>query len=134
MTTTIDTRELFALAQTLSRAAVLVDSELSHELQRHLDDVLDLMHKRAGSQHDPQNLVHVVTGRMLRSFAIVGPFKLGVGTLEGRIVPGVPYAIDEINRGGLHDYAGRTVRATVEERAAVAQRAARAVRELVEKG
>lgn len=132
--TTLDTKELFTLAQTLSRAAVLVDDELSRELRRHLDDVLDLMRENAGSQFDPQNLVHVITGRLIGSFTIAGPFKLGAGTLEGRIVPGVPYAIDEIKRGGLHDYAGRTVRATVEDRARLAQRAARVVRDLVEKG
>jgi hypothetical protein len=112
----------------------LAQQEADAVLDALLRDTLRLMRERAGSQYNPAALVHVVTGALRDSFRIAGPFNVGRGTLEGAIRPGVPYAIDEIERGGSHDYAARTLTATAGMRAEAAEDLARRVARIAEEG
>lgn len=57
-----------------------------------------------------RGIAHVKTGRLRASLRAEGPVSIGSGILEGLVTPlGVPYAIQEVRRGGEHDYAGRTL-------------------------
>lgn len=52
-------------------------------------------------------IVHVITGRLKNSLYPVVDFK--GDAVEGRVTTNVAYAIYEVQRGGDHDFAGRTV-------------------------
>lgn len=67
-----------------------------------------------------RGVVHVKSGRLQGSLHIEGPFNVGTGTLEARVVSNVPYADLEIARGSEHDYAARTI----EDGSAVIEQAA----------
>lgn len=57
-----------------------------------------------------RSIVHVKSGRLRDGLVIDGPFNVGTGTLEARIsAPSVPYADEEVARGGEHDFASRTL-------------------------
>ena len=59
-----------------------------------------------------RSVVHVRTGRLRDSFHIEGAHLVGNGTLEGAIVPSVPYARNERDRGGEHDYVAQAEEAS----------------------
>ena len=128
----LSTADMARISADVARAAAQEGVIALDELATLLDDTLDLMRERAGHRSDPSNLVHVITGRLIASFRIAGPVAIKRGTLEGAIVPGVSYAIDEINRGGTHDYASRTVLATTALRKQAAERMARGIAALIE--
>jgi hypothetical protein len=56
-----------------------------------------------------QLIGHEQTGRMDASMHSSGPFPVGSGILEAAFESGVPYAEEEVMRGGSHDWATRTV-------------------------
>ncbi len=57
-----------------------------------------------------RGVVHVKSGRLQSGLVIDGPFNIGTGTLEAKVyAPSVPYAGEEIKRGGAHDFASRTL-------------------------
>ena len=88
-------------------------SLLTHDAVEHLlEETLKVMGQRSGHQSVPSNLVHVVSGALMDSFRVMGPFPIGQSTWEGVIAPGVSYAQEEVDRGGLHDYATRTLAET----------------------
>jgi len=129
---TLDSMDLTRISVDVQRVAAQEGVIALDELANLLDDTLDLMRERAGHRSDPSNLAHVITGRLIASFRISGPVAIRRGTLEGAIVPGVSYAIDEINRGGTHDYATRTVLATTTLRKQAAERMAKRIAALIE--
>ena len=129
---TLDSGGVADLAATLQRAAGQIRVVEFDALEDLLTDTLEIMRSEAGPASDPSSLVHVITGRLIGSFTIGGPSPVGSGTLEGRIVPGVPYAIEEIRRGGSHDYATRTVLVTRKEREAATRALARRIVALIE--
>ena len=128
----LDVPNLARIANDVRLAAAQEGVVTLDELSNLLDDTLDLMRERAGHRSDPSNLVHVITGRLINSFRVAGPVAIKRGTLEGAIVPGVRYAIDEIKRGGTHDYATRTVLATTAMRQQAADRMAKRIVSLIE--
>lgn len=55
-------------------------------------------------------VVHVKSGRLQSNLAIYGPFTVGEGVLESQIAaPSVPYADEEVARGGAHDFPAQTL-------------------------
>lgn len=132
ITVTLDAPTLTRLANTVAAMPYLADEATEAALTGLLRDTLALMRSRADMQANPTALVHVVSGRLRDSFSIAGPHKVGRGTLEGSIRPGVPYAADEIARGGHHDYVAQTLAASVGLRDAAAARAAAAIVAILE--
>jgi hypothetical protein len=124
---TLDTLDIDALAAAVARSVNAERVIALDELSDLLDETLETMRSEAGPASNPASLVHVITGRMVNSFRTAGPYPVGRNTLEGQIVAGVPYAIDEINRGGTHDYASRTIAFTTQERKRVAERLAQRI-------
>lgn len=122
---------LTVLANACASAPVLADAEQEAALAAHLRDVRDTMRERSDAAANPTALVHVVSGRLVGSLALVGPVRRGRGRTEGAIRPGVPYAAEEAARGPEHDFPTRTLKATARERAALAERLAREIAEIV---
>lgn len=80
-------------------------------IEQKADAKLRAINTRAGRQilAVARAVVHVQTGRLRDSLRIEGPFDIVSGSFELRVVTNVPYAEEEIARGGEHDYATRTV-------------------------
>lgn len=53
-------------------------------------------------------IAHKQTGRLARGLRATGPVRR-VGVVAGAIVASVAYADNEVQKGGEHDYAGRTL-------------------------
>jgi len=57
-----------------------------------------------------RSVVHVKTGRLRDGLIVEGPFNVASGELVATIsAPSVSYADIEAARGGLHDFATRTI-------------------------
>jgi hypothetical protein len=56
-----------------------------------------------------QTIGHERSGRMDESMHTSGPFPVGNGILEASFESSVPYAEEEVGRGGSHDWATRTI-------------------------
>src|SRR5690349_19445735 len=98
--TTEITSDLQTLIADLRSAEQRADDKLRGINTRAARDLLKLA----------RSIVHVKSGRLRDGLVIEGPFNVGTGTLEARIsAPSVPYADEEVARGGAHDYATRTL-------------------------
>ena len=127
----LTTRDLVALANTLAAAPFSADVAQERAADRAMADTLDLMRERSDSAANPTALVHVVTGALRDSFT-ASARRVRRGEAEGLIRPGVPYADEEIARGGSHDYAARTTQAAAPIRERAARRLAGEVAEIIE--
>lgn len=56
-----------------------------------------------------QSIGHRRSGNMDDTMYRLGPFPVAEGTIEGQFQSGVPYAEEEVARGGSHDWATRTI-------------------------
>lgn len=56
-----------------------------------------------------QTIGHEKTGRMDETMHVSGPFLVGSGIIEASFESSVPYAEEEVGRGGSHDWATRTI-------------------------
>ena len=56
-----------------------------------------------------QSIEHRQTGNMATSTHRLGPFPVGEGILEAKVISGADYAGLEVGRGGTHDWVSRTI-------------------------
>lgn len=90
--------DLYQLASSYERAANDADRVIVLQMRPLLEQL------RAYARR----IAHRRSGRLGSGLAIDGPVRKS-GGVEGAIVANVVYADSEVARGGLHDYAGRTL-------------------------
>lgn len=95
----IDDRELRALQQHLATAPSRIERRTAGRTTQAIRELLRVA----------RQVAHQRSGALVAGLAIVGPFQVGAGTLEGQIRSSVPYAEDEAARGGEHDFPARTL-------------------------
>lgn len=106
-----DTAELERLLTVLETADDQVKARSAALLQRA---------SQALASH-AQGIAHRLTGQMADSIYAIGPFPDGGGMLESLIDSAAPYTDIELDRGGDHDWAVRTLddeRSTLDQLAA----------------
>lgn len=55
------------------------------------------------------SIAHRVSGQMAESIHAIGPFATSGGMLESQISSAASYTLSELNKGGDHDWASRTL-------------------------
>lgn len=91
------------LAQRIEASQARLDAAIEDRIEQAAEQVLRV----------EREIVHVVTGRLRESLTAFGPFRIGSGALEARIVPtGLPRATYADIEEQRHGYARDTVRAT----------------------
>src|SRR4051812_2350589 len=56
-----------------------------------------------------RGVVHVQSGDLRDSLYIVAPYDIGAGITEFDVASNLSYAINEVDKGGAHDYVARTL-------------------------
>lgn len=56
-----------------------------------------------------QSIAHRQSGQMANTIHPLGPFAVGGGVLESQIASAASYTLAELDKGGQHDWASRTL-------------------------